>query len=242
MSGSDDSEAGGFCVFPVTGLPEVGPGDDLAAMIASRARLREGDVAVVASKVVSKSEGRIRDLRTVQVSDDAVRCGSAAHTDPRVVQVALDEAHEVLRLLPILVSTTREGFVGTFSGVDMSGAPDENSVVLLPEDCDRSAELLSARLRELTGHSVGVIVSDTVHRPWRRGGVNVALGAAGICVLRKNTRGGPSAVADELAGAAELLMDKSAHVPVVIVRGWRSEGPHGRARDVVRPLADELFR
>src|SRR5256885_9808753 len=120
MSGAEDFETGGFRVFPVTGLPEVGPGDDLAALIAARARLRDGDVVVVASKVVSKAEGRIRDLRSVQVSDDAVLCGNSASTDPRVVQVALDEAHEVLRLLPILVSTTHRGIVGTFSGVDMS--------------------------------------------------------------------------------------------------------------------------
>jgi len=242
MSGSHDPESGGFCVLPVTGIPEVHLHDDLAALIAARARLCEGDVLVVASKVVSKAEGRVRDLRTVQASDDAVRCGQSANLDPRWVQVALDDAREVLRLLPVLVSVSHHGFVGTFTGVDKTGAPDEHSVVLLPEDCDRSAEALRARLLALTGRSVGVIVSDTAHRPWRRGGTNVALGAAGIAVLRPNGRGDPSAVADELAGVAELLMDRTASIPVVIIRGWRCDAPHGSGQDLVRPLANELFR
>ena len=237
----------------VEGLPEVRPGDDLGELISERSKLATGDVLVVAQKVVSKSEGRLISLQTVNASPEAVSIAAnlVAAPDPRMVQVILDESVRVLRSHRVLITETRHGFVCANGGVDQSNVPGEDVVTLLPADPDASASGLRSRLRQLTGIEVGVIVSDTFGRPWRLGIVNVALGVAGLPALLdlrgsldstgKELHATVLAIADELAAAAGLVMGKTARTPAVIVRGLRMQGS-GTGRDLVRPAAEDLFR
>jgi coenzyme F420-0:L-glutamate ligase / coenzyme F420-1:gamma-L-glutamate ligase len=240
-------------LFAVDGLPEVRPGDDLGALISSKATLQPADVLVVAQKIVSKSEGKLRDLATVKASDEATNIASKliALPDPRLVQVILDESVRVLRSERVLITETRHGFVCANSGVDQSNTGDPGVVTLLPDDPDASAFRLRERLRQLSGADVGVIVSDTFGRPWRLGIVNVALGVAGLPALI-DLRGTPDdagrdmhatvlAIADDLASAAGLVMRKTARAPVVVIRGLDLAGD-GHGRDLVRPAAEDLFR
>ena len=240
-------------LFAVEGLPEVHAGDDLGALISSRAQLRAADIMVVAQKVVSKSEGKLRDLDTVIAGDEAKRIAKQliALPDPRLVQVILDESVRVLRSQRVLITETRHGFVCANSGVDQSNVGEANVVTLLPDDPDASARRIRNRVHDLTGLEVGVIVSDTFGRPWRLGIVNVALGVAGLPALI-DLRGTPDdagremhatvlAVADDLASAAGLVMRKTARAPVVILRGLELVGD-GRGRDLVRPAAEDVFR
>lgn len=237
----------------VEGLPEVRPGDDLGELIASRSRLERGDVLVVAQKVVSKSEGRLINFRSIRASDEAKRIASrlVASPDPRIVQVILDESVRVLRSERVLITETRHGFVCANSGVDHSNVPSSDELALLPHDPDASADRLRERLLELTGVEVGVIVSDTFGRPWRLGIVNVALGVAGLPAVI-DLRGSPDddgkelqatvlAIADDIAAAAGLVMGKTNRAPVVIVRGLAWKGT-GTGRDLIRPEAEDLFR
>jgi coenzyme F420-0:L-glutamate ligase/coenzyme F420-1:gamma-L-glutamate ligase len=239
-------------VVPIEGVPEVAAGDDLAALAADRFELRSGDVLVVAQKVVSKAEGRVRRLSEITPSPEAERIGGEIAHDPRLVQAILDETVRVVRQERILIVETRHGFICANAGIDHSNVPGDDAVTLLPVDCDASAERIRARLRELTGLEVGVIVSDTFGRAWRVGIENVALGAAGVPVLvdyrgqlddhGKELTVTVVAVADELAAAAELVMGKTARVPFVVIRGYRPEGPPGKGRDLVRPRELDLFR
>ena len=237
----------------VEGLPEVRPGDDLGELIASRSNFQSGDVLVVAQKVVSKSEGRVVDLQTVKVSNEAERIASdlIADPDPRMVQVVLDESVRVLRSHRVLITETRHGFVCANGGIDHSNVPGDNEVTLLPEDPDASANRMRIRLREMTGVDVGVIVSDTFGRPWRLGILNIALGVAGLPALLDlrgtlDDTGKPLhatvlAIADEIAGAAGMVMGKTARTPAVIVRGLQLQGS-GSGRELIRPSAEDLFR
>ena len=240
-------------LLAVEGLPEVHPGDDLGDLISTKAKLEPRDVLVVAQKVVSKSEGRLRDLASVVAGDEARRIATqlVAQPDPRLVQVILDESVRVLRSHRVLITETRHGFVCANSGVDQSNINEPGTVTLLPEDPDGSARRLRERLHERTGAEVGVIVSDTFGRPWRLGIVNVALGVAGLPALI-DLRGMPDdagremhatvlAVADDLASAAGLVMRKTARTPVVVIRGLELAGD-GRGRDLVRPAAEDVFR
>jgi coenzyme F420-0:L-glutamate ligase / coenzyme F420-1:gamma-L-glutamate ligase len=237
----------------VDGLPEVRPGDDLAALIAAHANLQQLDIVVVAQKVVSKAEGRIVDLATVTAGDEAKRLAPRliARPDPRMVQVVLDESVRVLRSERVLITQTRHGYVCANAGVDHSNTGARDVLTLLPRDPDASARGLRERLGELAGVEVGVIVSDTFGRPWRLGIVNVALGVAGVRALA-DLRGTPDdggaplhatvlAVADDIASSAGLVMQKTARTPVVIVRGLDLEGD-GSGRELIRPAADDLFR
>jgi coenzyme F420-0:L-glutamate ligase/coenzyme F420-1:gamma-L-glutamate ligase len=240
-------------ILGVDGMPEVNPGDDLGELINSRAKLEPGDIVVVAQKVVSKSEGRMRNLATVIPSDEAVRLSAQliATQDPRVVQVILDESVRVVRAERVLITETRHGYVCANSGVDHSNIPGSDIVSLLPEDPDASAEQLRARIGVLSGVEVGVIVSDTFGRPWRMGIVNVALGVAGLPALvdlrgriddaGKELHATVLAIADDAASAAGLVMGKTDRTPVVIVRGLQLEGS-GHGRDLIRPANEDLFR
>lgn len=239
-------------VLGVAGLPEVEPGDDLAALIAERVELRDGDVVVVAQKVVSKAEGQIRDLRQVEVSTAARGLAAQIEGDPRVVQLILDESVRILRQERVLIVETRHGFVCANAGIDHSNVPGGHFVTLLPEDSDASASRLRAGLLERTGARVSVIVADTFGRAWRMGIENVALGVAGLPALLdyrglKDDFGQAMyatviAVADELAASAELVMGKTSRIPVAVVRGYGVKGPEGRGRDLIRPSELDLFR
>ena len=237
-------------VVPLAGMPEVERGADLGALVAAVAELEDTDVVVLAQKVVSKAEGRVVRLAEVEPSERAREL--AADEDPRRVEVILREAVRIVRARPpLVIAETRHGFVCASAGVDASNAPEPGTVVLLPEDPDASAARIRARLRELTGCDVAVLVSDSFGRPWRQGTTDVAIGAAGLQVLLDlrgvHDRVGYElhattiAVADEIAGAAELVMGKTADVPGAIVRGLSLAGS-GRARDLVIPRDRDLFR
>jgi coenzyme F420-0:L-glutamate ligase / coenzyme F420-1:gamma-L-glutamate ligase len=237
-------------ILPVEGLPEIGEGDDLAALIAERAELADGDVLVVAQKVVSKAEGRVVRLDEVEPSEQARELAGTG--DPRQLDVILRESVRFVRVRPpLVIAETRHGFVCASAGVDASNAPEPGSVVLLPEDPDASAVRLREGLRELTGADIGVIVSDSFGRPWRQGTTDVAIGLAGVKPLLdlKGVRDPTGyelhatviAVADELAGAAELVLGKTDRVPAAVIRGVDALG-EGSARDLVMPPERDLFR
>ena len=237
-------------VLPVEGLPELQPGDDLAALLADAAAFEDGDVLVVAQKAVSKVEGRIVSLADVEPT---TRAGElAGEGDPRHVQVILDETVRVVRSRPpLVIAETRHGFVCASAGVDASNAPGPETLVLLPLDPDASARGLRDRLRELTGCTVAVVVSDSFGRPFRQGTTDVAIGVAGLAPLLdlRGTRDASGyelrttqiAVADEIAAAAELVRGKANGIPAAIVRGLEVAGD-GSARDLVMPADRDLFR
>jgi coenzyme F420-0:L-glutamate ligase/coenzyme F420-1:gamma-L-glutamate ligase len=232
------------------GLPEVGEGDDVAALIAGAAELEDGDVVVVAHKIVSKAEGRV--LRLDGVEPSARARDLAADEDPRRLEVILGESARLVRTRPpLVIAETRHGFVCASAGVDASNAPEAGTLVLLPVDPDASAASLRARLRELTGRDVAVIVSDSFGRAWRQGTTDVAIGCAGLAPLvdlhgERDAKGYELhatviAVADELAGAAELVRGKLDGVPVAVVRGFDPRGD-GNAQELVMPAERDLFR
>ncbi|HEX2433693.1 MAG TPA: coenzyme F420-0:L-glutamate ligase [Gaiellaceae bacterium] len=234
----------GIRVLPVEGIPEVQEGDDLAALLDKAADFEQGDVLVVAQKVVSKAEGRVVRLDDVEASERAREL--AADRDPRELEVVLREARRLVRVRPpLVVAETRHGFVCASAGVDHSNTGRLGTLVLLPLDPDGSARRLSVRL------GVAVIVSDSFGRPFRLGTTDVAIGVAGIPPLLDlrgmrdpigyELRTTMIAVADEIAGAAELVMGKTARIPAAIVRGLSLRG-EGNARDLVMPAERDLFR
>jgi coenzyme F420-0:L-glutamate ligase/coenzyme F420-1:gamma-L-glutamate ligase len=237
-------------ILPVEGLPEIASGDDLGALIAAAVELRDRDVLVDAQKAVSKAEGRI--VRLDEVEPSARARDLAGDGDPRRLEVILRESARVVRSRPpLVIAETRHGFVCASAGVDASNAPGPDELVLLPVDPDASAGRLRARLRELTGSEVGVIVSDSFGRPWRQGTTDVALGAAGLRPLLdlrgQRDRVGYElhttqiAVADEIAGAAQLVMRKTAGIPAAVVRGLDLAG-EGSGQELVMPAERDLFR
>jgi coenzyme F420-0:L-glutamate ligase/coenzyme F420-1:gamma-L-glutamate ligase len=237
-------------VIGLDGLPEIKPGDDLAALIHEAAELEDRDIVVVAQKAVSKAEGRVVPLSGVSPSKRARDL--SADRDPRHTEVILEEAARIVRSRPpLLIAETRHGFVCASAGVDASNAPEPETLVLLPLDPDASAQRLRTGLEELSGCSLGVIVSDSFGRAWRQGTTDVAIGAAGIQPLvdLRGTRDRTGyelhatviAVADEVAGSAELVMGKTSGVPAAVVRGLDLAG-EGRAAELVMPAERDLFR
>jgi coenzyme F420-0:L-glutamate ligase/coenzyme F420-1:gamma-L-glutamate ligase len=242
-------------ILPLEGIPELRDGDDLAGHLAdaaarSAAGLRDADVVVVAQKAVSKVEGRVVSLDDVTASDRAREL--AGDGDPRHVEVILRESARVVRVRPpLVIAETPHGFVCASAGVDASNARGPDTLVLLPIDPDASAVRLRAALRERTGADVGVIVSDSFGRPWRQGTTDVALGVAGLTPLLdlRGTVDGVGyelhatqiAVADELAGAAELVFGKTSGIPAAVVRGLDLRGD-GVGRDLLIPPERDLFR
>ena len=243
-----------YRVFGLRGIPEIEPDDDLAAALAEAAAraggLEDGDVVVVAQKVVSKSEGRIVRLDDVVATPRALEL--ARDRDPRHVQVILDETARIVRARPpLLISETRHGFVCASAGVDASNAKGAGTLILLPLDPDASAAALRTSLREHTDADVGVIVCDSFGRAWRQGTTGVALGVAGITALldlngRRDEagyvlQGTQLALADELASAAELVLGKLDRVPAAVIRGLDVAGA-GSGRDLAMPADRDLFR
>ena len=242
-------------VIGLEGIPELRQDDDLALLLhdaAARAGgLSTGDVVVVAQKAVSKVEGRVVRLADIEPSDRA-RELAGLDGDPRHLEVILRESSEVVRSRPpLVIAETRHGFVCASAGVDASNAPEDDSLVLLPLDPDASAARIRGRLEELSGVDVGVIVSDSFGRAWRQGTTDVALGVAGLAPLRdlrgttdargRELRTTQIAVADEIAGAAELVLGKARRVPAAIVRGVDARG-EGTAAELVMPRERDLFR
>ena len=244
-------------VFGIPGIPEVSHGANLPALIAAAiARggrpVNAGDVFVVAQKIVSKAEGAIVRLDEVVPSQTARDWAADMGKDARIVEVILRESRRIVRMdQGILISETRHGFVCANAGVDASNVPP-GYVTVLPADSDASAERMRSALSEAFGCPVAVIVADTFGRPWREGLVNVALGVAGLQPLldyrgTKDWYGRPLAstlvaLADELAGGAEIVMRKIACTPVAIVRGAAEWIGEGTGRMLVRDPARDLFR
>ena len=240
-----------FSVFPVTGMPEIEAGDDLASLILERTELEDGDVVVVAQKAISKIEGRIIRLDGVEPSARAIEIAGTDGDAARRIEVILREAKRIVRVRPpLVICETEHGFICASAGVDASNAPEPGTLVLLPRDPDGSAAHLRDELRARSGRDVGVIVTDSFGRPWRQGTTDVAIGTAGVLVLQDlsgeldpigyELHATVIAVADEIAGAAQLVSGKLDRVPVTIVRGLDVRG-EGRATDIPIPPELDLF-
>jgi coenzyme F420-0:L-glutamate ligase / coenzyme F420-1:gamma-L-glutamate ligase len=249
-------------IVALPGLPMVRAGDDIAALIAaglsrSDIALRDGDVIVVAQKIMSKAEGRTVDIATVEPSAEAVKLAVEVGKDPRLVEVVLRESTRVVRSRPnLIIVQHRLGFVMANAGVDQSNVAPADGVhraLLLPLDPDASAEALRGSLQHHFGVTIGVIISDSFGRAWRRGTCGIAIGAAGLPSLI-DLRGQPDlfgrtlevsiiGFADEIAAAASLLQGQAAEAqPVVLVRGLDWAAPVAPAADLIRPLEEDLFR
>ncbi|MDP9481807.1 MAG: coenzyme F420-0:L-glutamate ligase [Chloroflexota bacterium] len=252
-------------VLALDGIPEIEPGDDLPALLAGRlaelqaegplGELRDDDVLVVTQKIVSKAEGAIVDLTTIEPRPEAVAFAERWDRDPRQVEVVLREARRVVRMANgVIITETAHGFVCANGGVDASNVgPASGSIVtLLPVDPDASADRIRAAVRDRIGLDLPVIVSDSFGRPWRWGIVDVAIGVSGLAPL-EDLRGRPDAdgrtmrstvraVADEIASAAELALGKVAGRPVAIVRGAHPPTGPGSIREALIPGDSDLFR
>jgi coenzyme F420-0:L-glutamate ligase / coenzyme F420-1:gamma-L-glutamate ligase len=247
-------------VFAVRGIPEVVSGADLGRLIADaveaggddRRAVHEGDVFVVAQKIVSKAEGALVRLDGVVPSALASEWATANGKDPRVVEVIFGASRRIVRMdRGVLIAETHHGFVCANAGVDASNVP-AGWVTLLPRDPDGSAERLRTALADAFGCPVGVVVADTFGRAWREGVVNVAIGVAGLqplvdyrgCIdpYGRRLESTVVALADQIAGAAEIVMRKTARMPVAIVRGAAEWAGQGNARMLVRDAAKDLFR
>jgi coenzyme F420-0:L-glutamate ligase/coenzyme F420-1:gamma-L-glutamate ligase len=245
-------------VMGLGGLPEIHSGDDLAALALDACDRQaidpaDGDVFVFTQKIVSKSEGRTISLEDVEPSPLASRFALESGRDPRLVELVLRESRRVVRMdKGVLVTETLQGFVCANSGVDASNVEGEDAVCLLPEDPDRSAEGLRSALAARTGRRLAVLVTDTFGRPWREGQVNVAIGIAGMEPITdyrglrdpqgRTLLASEIAVADEIAGAAELVMGKLDRVPVAVVRGAVFGKGVGGIRRLLRDREQDLFR
>lgn len=237
-------------LIPVHGLPEIRKDDDLAALVVELVELQPRDVLVLAQKAVSKAEGRIVRIDDYEASEKAIEL-AGDERDPREVEVILREAKRIVRERgPLVIAETRHGFICASAGVDHSNAPEHGTLVLLPVDPDASARAVRDRVAELAGVDVGVIVTDSFGRPFRQGTTDVAIGVAGIPAildLRGTTdrigyelRSSRVAIADEIAGAADLARGKAEGVPAVVVRGLGLDGD-GSAQEIVIEHELDLF-
>jgi coenzyme F420-0:L-glutamate ligase/coenzyme F420-1:gamma-L-glutamate ligase len=262
MPAGDAAEAGGRVeVVALTGIGEVGAGDDVGAILADAIAatsgllpLRPDDVLVVTQKIVSKAEGAVVDLREIEPRPEAIAFGNRWDRDPRQVEVVLREAVRVVRMeRGVIVTETRHGFVLANSGVDASnvGPGTGDVVTLLPRDPDASARRIREAVREAHGADVPVVISDSFGRPWRWGIVDVAIGVSGLLPI-EDLRGAPDAdgrvmrstiraVADEIASAAELALGKSTGRPAAMVRGATPMRGEGSIADLVMPARFDLF-
>ena len=245
----------GLEVLPVEGIPEVRPGDDVAGLVAGAVGedLRAGDVVVVTHKILSKAEGRLVALSTVEPSAFAKGFAARYGKDARQIEVVLRESRRVVRMdRGLIISETHHGFVCANAGVDASNVPGEDVVCLLPVDPDASAERVREALAARAGAELAVIVSDSFGRAWREGIANVAIGVAGMQPLA-DYRGETDshgfslaasvlAIADELASAAELVMGKTAGIPVAVVRGYPYERAAGTGQALIMSPERDLFR
>ena len=245
-------------IIEIRDFPLIKKGDDIATITVAaaakqRLELRDSDVLVIAQKIVSKAEGRVINLRAITPSKFAERIARSCDKDPRHVEAILNEAGRIVRMQGAhLIVETPHGFVCANAGVDRSNVENEDCVIALPINADESARSIRARIRELTGSNVGVIIADTFGRAWRIGQVNVAIGVDGLKPII-DYRGSEDmfgrtlnvtqiAIADELASAAELVMKKSDGTPVALVRGIDYAIGEGSARQLIRPPEEDLFR
>jgi len=244
-------------IIGLKGLPLVKEKDDLGKMIVECAKnqgdeIKNGDIVVIAQKIVSKSEGRVLDLNDVIPSSFAREVARRTRRSPRHVEAILRETSRIVKMQKShIITQTKHGFTCANAGIDRSNVPGKSFVVLLPEDSDKSANNIRNRIFELSKRNVAVIISDTFGRPWRLGYVNVAIGLAGMKPL-KDYRGSKDmfnraltvtmmATGDELASAAELVMNKTDGVPVAIIRGCAYTEGEGSAKELIRPHELDMF-
>ncbi len=245
-------------VIGIEGLPEFKPGMDLVSPVLRAAQaqgtpLQNGDILVVTQKIVSKIEGNLVDLSGVTPSPLAEKWGQAYGRAPRIIEVALRESVRISRMdRGVLITETRHGFYCVNAGVDASNVAGKAMVALMPKNPDASSEGIREAIAQAAGLQIAVVITDTWGRPWRNGVTNVAIGSAGMAVLR-DYRGLTDpygyklvasliAVVDELASAAELVMGKLDRVPVAIVRGYQYEPAQAIVRDLIRPSEQDLYR
>jgi coenzyme F420-0:L-glutamate ligase / coenzyme F420-1:gamma-L-glutamate ligase len=246
-------------ILPVKGVPDVKKGDDVGKLIVDKVKgqgdeFQTGDIAVISQKIVSKAEGRTLRLSRITPSEFAKRIANETGKDPRQVEVVLRESKKIIRMRGgHLITETTHGFICANSGVDQSNVGRaQDAVTLLPRDSDASADRIRKTIHHITGKDVPVIITDTFGRAWRVGQVNFAIGVSGMKPIRdyrgtkdmyrKTLQVTEIAVADELASAAELVMNKADRVPAAIVRGYKAPKGRGRVRDLLRPEEFDLFR
>ena len=247
-----------IAIIPIPGVPQIQPGDDLPSLLleaidAAKVGLKDGDILVMCQKIVSKAEGAVLDLKTVTPSPFAVQIAEMWEKDPRMVEVVLTESSRIVRMKNgVIVTETKHGWVCANSGVDASNTMAEDIVILLPKDPDASARNIRIAIQERRNISIGVVITDTFGRPWRDGLVEFALGVSGLDPL-DDQRGEEDlqgrelhhtvvAVADELAAAAGLLMEKSAAMPAIIIRGYKFKPAEVGSESLKRPADTDLFR
>jgi coenzyme F420-0:L-glutamate ligase/coenzyme F420-1:gamma-L-glutamate ligase len=247
-----------YRVIGIGGLPEIRPGDPLAGMLLDAAEaqgtpLQAGDVLIVTQKVVSKADGRLVPLSSVEPSEFARSVAARYDKDPRLVELVLRESRRIVRMdIGVILTETKQGFVCANAGIDASNIGAEGIVALLPEDADRSATQIREEARRRAGGDVAVIISDTFGRPWREGCTNVAIGISGMEPMidyrgQKDPAGfqfraSVLAVADELAAASEPVMGKLDRIPAAIVRGYVYPKGETGSSVLVRPPERDLFR
>jgi coenzyme F420-0:L-glutamate ligase / coenzyme F420-1:gamma-L-glutamate ligase len=240
-------------------LPEIAEGDPLGSMIVEAAPLQlvADNVVVVSQKVVSKAEGRVRNLAGITPGDEAVELATGLDKDPRLVELILSESRRVVRAeRGLLITETTSGWICANAGVDASNLAGDGLVALLPVDPDASARRLRSEIADACGHRPGIVIADSFGRPWRTGQVDVAIGCAGVAAVddwrgRADSSGRTLAatqiaVADQLAAAADLARDKASRTPAVVIRGagrWRTEEDGPGAASVLQRAAElDLFR
>ena len=246
-------------VIGVEGIPEIQPGDDLASLVMDAAQgqstaFQAGDIIVVTQKIVSKAEGRVLSLDSVEASPFAVSITEGHRRDPRHTELILRESERVVRMdRGVIISETRHGFICANAGIDASNIPGSDTVCLLPVDSDASAQKIRQAIKDRLGVDVAVLVSDTFGRPWRNGATNVAIGVAGIDAMLsyvglEDSHGNMMhttviAVADGLAATAELVTGKVDAVPVTIIRGYRYQSTETATHwDLIRSPDKDMFR
>jgi coenzyme F420-0:L-glutamate ligase/coenzyme F420-1:gamma-L-glutamate ligase len=240
-------------LVPIPLADEIQPGDALAGKLLESARFQPGDILVIKHKIVSKAEGRIVDLKTIDPSTESQAWARQYNLDPRVIELALRESRSVIRRKNgVFITETHHGFLCANSGVDVSNVDGGNHAVMLPKDPDHSAAKIRKEIKKLIGFSIAVIITDSFGRPWREGLVDFCIGIAGMKPLRddrgrKDSHGyklhaSVEAIADELAAAAGLVCGKLNRTPACIIRGFRYEQAQSRVQDLLRPAATDLFR
>jgi coenzyme F420-0:L-glutamate ligase/coenzyme F420-1:gamma-L-glutamate ligase len=246
-------------IIPVKGVPDIESGDNLGEIIVAKLKdqgeeFRDGDITVVSQKIVSKAEGRVVNLSKITPSTFASFVAKESDKDPRQVEIILRETRKIIRMKAgHLITETKHGFICANAGVDASNvAKGKDIVTLLPLDPDASADRIGKTIRKLTGKAIPVIITDTFGRAWRIGQVNFAVGIAGLKPIhdyrgtkdmyRHTLRVTEIAVADELASAGELVMNKADKIPVAVVRGYRFKRGKGTSKDLLRPEEMDLFR
>ncbi len=250
----------GLTIFPIKDVADIKTGDSLAEIIyvgikKQNMDLCNEDIIVITQKIVSKSEGKLINLRTITPSEFAKQIAAKANKDPRHIEVILQQSKRIVRMdHNILICETKHGFICANAGVDASNLNDSETVAILPENPDLSAEKLRGKLLELsnTDINLAVIITDTWGRPWREGQVNNAIGVAGMRSLvdyrgKQDTAGQTLqatmiAVADELASAAELVMGKIERIPIVLIRGYKFASAGNTGKDLIRSASTDMFR